>query len=149
MNIVSVATVKYYEDNTNENPSSMHSLKIVEYIIKLWNNDFNLPIDMSVSPLSLSATQQIIKSIYPQADFTELGQTYLELLLAKKQYHTAYNYFQQEEWQLKDRFKPLYYATLHFLQDEYPTEYLRMGPELKETVDDILAEVAQMAIDYA
>lgn len=57
--------------------------------------------------------------------------------------------FQQEEWQLKDRFKPLYYATLHFLQDEHPTDYLRMGPELRETVDDVLAEVAQMAIDYA
>ncbi len=74
---------------------------------------------------------------------------FLKLLLAKKQYHTAYNYFQQEEWQLKDRFKPLYYATLYFLQDEYPTDYLRMGPELRETVDDVLAEVAQMAIDYA
>ncbi|GAB2593723.1 hypothetical protein [Spirosoma areae] len=82
-------------------------------------------------------------------DETNLSQTYLKLLLAKKQYHTAYNYFAQEEWQLKDRFKPLYYATLYFLRDEYPTEYLRMGPELKETVDDILAEVAQMAIDYA
>ena len=57
--------------------------------------------------------------------------------------------FKQEEWQLKDRFKPLYYAILYFLRDEFPTEYLRMGPELKETVDDILAEVAQMAIDYA
>jgi hypothetical protein len=38
---------------------------------------------------------------------------------------------------------------LYFLKDEYPTDYLRMGPELKETVDDILAEVTQMAIDYA
>ncbi|WP_375447377.1 hypothetical protein [uncultured Fibrella sp.] len=74
---------------------------------------------------------------------------YLKLLLAKKQYHTTYKYFQQEEWQLKDRFKPLYYATMYFLQDEYPTEYLRMGPELAETVQDILKEVDQMTIDYA
>ena len=71
------------------------------------------------------------------------------MLLAKKQYHTAYNFFKQEQYQLRDRYKPLYYATLHFLQDEYPSEYLRMGPELQETVEDILIEVAQVAIDYA
>jgi len=84
-----------------------------------------------------------------EVNFIDLSQIYLKLLLAKRQYHTAYNYFQNEEWQLKDRFKPLYYATVYFLRDEYPTEYLRTGPELKETVDDILADVAQMAIDYA
>ena len=84
-----------------------------------------------------------------EPNFIDLSQIYLKLLLAKKQYHTAYNYFQNEEWQLNVRFKPLYYATVFFLRDEYPTEYLRMGPELEETVDDILAEVAQMDFDYA
>lgn len=109
-------------------------------IVSLWSNDFEL--------LRVDATLR-------KQDFGEnpieinLIEIYLKLLLAKKQYHMAYNYFQQEEWQLKDRFKPLYYATLHFLQDEHPTDYLRMGPELRETVDDVLAEVAQMAIDYA
>ncbi|QDK78481.1 ATP-binding protein [Spirosoma sp. KCTC 42546] len=104
-------------------------------IIYLWNNQYNL---LGFDITNSSYLNRI-----------DLYSSYLKLLLAKKQYHTAYNYFQQEEWQLKDRFKPLYYATLFFLKDEYPTEYLRMGPELKETVDDILAEVAQMAIDYA
>jgi len=38
---------------------------------------------------------------------------------------------------------------MYHLQDEYPLEYLRMGPELKETVKEILEKAEQMAIDYA
>ncbi|GAB3763693.1 ATP-binding protein [Spirosoma pomorum] len=124
------------------------NLILIKKIIELWNNtyesieeyDFNLFIP---GPLVLPQGNEAEKRV------ETLGSTFFKLLLAKKQYHIAYNYFQQEEWQLKDRFKPLYYATLYFLKDEYPTEYLRMGPELKETVNDVLAEVAQMAIDYA
>lgn len=97
--------------------------------------------------------EHVLKNIYLKDSFglenTTAAESILSLLLAKKQYHTVYNYFQNEEWQLKDRFKPLYYATLHYLRDEYPTEYLRMGPELKETVEEIIADVEQMAIDYA
>ena len=134
-----------------------YSTTLLKNIIELWNNNFSIESHSNSNPFILSkfdeALNELILSMedegYWSLDRINLGQIYLKLLLAKKQYHTAYNYFQQEEWQLKDRFKPLYYATVYFLQDEYPTDYLRMGPELKETVDDILAEVAQMAIDYA
>ncbi|QKZ12429.1 hypothetical protein [Spirosoma sp. KUDC1026] len=112
-------------------------------IIQMWNNIF---MGDNLIPLNESTLTTFSPKDDNGVDVTTI---FLYFLLAKKQYHTAYNYFQQEEWQLKDRFKPLYYATLYFLKDEYPTEYLRMGPELKETVDDVLAEVAQMAIDYA
>ena len=128
-------------------------IKAIAELIWLWNNEFE---KVRKNSLILSKESQAIEwrdhwvdwgTQYTQFNF--LLEHLLKLLLAKKQYHTAYNYFQQEEWQLKDRFKPLYYSTLHFLQDEHPTDYLRMGPELRETVDDVLAEVAQMAIDYA
>ena len=130
---------------------------VSKYIIDLWSNQFNENIAGDFNPFASSKSEQLLDSFASSKNdrLRQLGNsknlrlTFCKLLLAKKQYHTAYNYFQQEEWQLKDRFKPLYYATLHFLRDEYPTEYLRMGPELKETVDDVLAEVAQMAIDYA
>ncbi|GAB4010507.1 hypothetical protein GCM10028808_21580 [Spirosoma migulaei] len=129
---------------------NLHNYKqyLIWLIINLWNDNFKkIPYTIAFSGKEL--TNQEITGIFSDFVVNKIEETYLKLLLAKKQYHTAYNYFQQEEWQLKDRFKPLYYATLFFLKDEYPTEYLRMGPELKETVDDILAEVAQMAIDYA
>lgn len=111
-----------------------------------WNNEFELLADnLEVNHNQIEKNQAIREYL----STFQLLELLLKLLLAKKQYHTAYNYFQQEEWQLKDRFKPLYYATLYFLRDEHPTDYLRMGPELRETVDDVLAEVVQMAIDYA
>ncbi len=47
---------------------------------------------------------------------------------------------------LKDRFKPLYYALLHFKNDP---DYHKMPPELAEPVKDIIEKVKQMAVDYA
>jgi TPR repeat protein len=73
------------------------------------------------------------------------------LFLAKEQYDFIYNYFTSEKGeaiQLKDRFKPIWYATLYYMQDKYPTEYLRMPPEIKETVEEAIAKVEQMRIDY-
>jgi len=37
---------------------------------------------------------------------------------------------------------------MYYLQDEYPNEYLRMGEELKETVEEIIAEVEEMKATY-
>lgn len=74
---------------------------------------------------------------------------FLMLLIAKKQYHTALNIFKDNPCQLQDRFKPVYYALMHLLKDEYPDEWRKMGEELKETVDEIIDEISQMAEDYS
>ncbi|MEO8148515.1 MAG: ATP-binding protein [Bacteroidia bacterium] len=63
----------------------------------------------------------------------------IESLLYKKQFNTTLNVLKQ--YGLIEKFKPLYYATLYHLQDEYPNEYLKMGDELKETVNDILKNI--------
>lgn len=73
------------------------------------------------------------------------------LFLAKEQYDFIHNYFTSEKGealQLKDRFKPIWYATLYYMQDKYPTDYLRMPPEIEETVQEAIAKVEQMRIDY-
>ncbi|MGM9510421.1 hypothetical protein ACS5NO_21990 [Larkinella sp. GY13] len=155
VNLASEATS--YTDGKIDNMSHDEylSFSIVKNIIYLWNNayaqvesNFTAPTAYQNSS-SVIESEEKIKKEFPDIIRPDLWETFLKLLLAKKQYHTAYHYFQQEEWQLKDRFKPLYYATLHYLRDEYPTDYLRMGPELKETVEDVIKEVEQMAIDYA
>jgi hypothetical protein len=74
------------------------------------------------------------------------------LLLSKKKYDYLYSLFTEEEnapLQLKDRLKPIWYALIYFMRDKYPNEYLKMGEELRETVEEIIAKVEQMAIDYA
>lgn len=85
-------------------------------------------------------------------DFEDKNPQYLLLLLAKKQYKFLYEYFTGEKGQdihAKDRYKPIWYALMYYMRDEYPNEYLRMGDELSETVEEIKEKVEQMAIDYA
>jgi len=73
----------------------------------------------------------------------------LTLLLAKHQAPWLLELFtspEGEQANLKDRFKPIYYAVLKKL--DHP-DFLRMGEELRETVDEILVKADQMAIYYA
>jgi benzoyl-CoA reductase/2-hydroxyglutaryl-CoA dehydratase subunit BcrC/BadD/HgdB len=77
------------------------------------------------------------------------GNEYLLLLLAKKQYYAALKMFNENPFDLKERIKPMYYALMYFLQDDFPNEYKKMGAELKETVAEIIAKVKQWEKDYA
>lgn len=70
------------------------------------------------------------------------------LLMAKKQYHLAFRIFNENPYKLKDRFKPVYYALMYFMQDEYPNEYRKMGSELKQTVEEIIKKIKQLEKDY-
>jgi len=71
---------------------------------------------------------------------------YLSLLLAKEQYQHVAQHFEDPELNLKERFKPLYYALLHFTDNK---DFHKMPPELAEPVKDIIEKVKQMAVDYA
>ncbi len=70
------------------------------------------------------------------------------LLIAKKQYHLALNTFNNNPLNLKDRLKPVYYALMYFLQDEFPNEFRKMGGELKQTVDEIIKKISKLEKDY-
>jgi len=72
----------------------------------------------------------------------------LLLLLVKKQFHFTYKLFKENKFDIKDKFKPIYYALIYFMRDTYPDEYKKMGAELKETVEEIIKTVNQLAIDY-
>lgn len=70
------------------------------------------------------------------------------LALAKNQAQALYDIFtspQGEEHQFKDRFKPMWYAILKKL--DHP-DFLRMGDELRQTVDEILVKAEQLAEEY-
>lgn len=84
-------------------------------------------------------------------EITDSAIAFMILLLAKKEYSFLYNYFTGEkgrEFQLKDRFKPLWYALMYYMQGRYPTEYLRMPPEIRETVEEVIARVERKRKDY-
>jgi len=110
--------------------------------ILLWNNQIIESIEIA---------EQFLYDENYLAIYLEFFNNYLFLLLAKEQYQFLYDYFtspKAEELNIKDQLKPIWYALMYYMQDEFPNEFLRMGEELEETVKEIIAEVEQMRIDY-
>ena len=106
----------------------------------LWNNEIQRAIEISNNFLE---TEEALEK------FPDDMVLFLMLLMAKKQYHLALNIFRENPHHLKDRFKPVYYALMHFLMDEFPNEHKKMGGELEETVKEIIEKIKQMEYDYA
>ncbi len=69
---------------------------------------------------------------------------YLTRLMAKKQYRLALSLFEDEKSRLKQLVRPVYYALMFYMQDEYPKEYKRMGKELEETVQEIIKKIENL-----
>jgi len=107
--------------------------------ILLWNNEIQRAIEISNNFLE---TEEALE------EFPDDVVLFLMLLMAKKQYHLALNIFRENPHHLKDRFKPVYYALMHFLTDEFPNEHKKMGGELEETVKEIIEKLKQMENDY-
>ena len=74
---------------------------------------------------------------------------YLNLLLSKGQYYKAKEFFEMEKYQLKDRYKPIWYALMTLLKKEFPDEIKKMGSELQESVDEVLVEIERLKAKYA
>jgi TPR repeat protein len=109
-------------------------------MILLWNNKFEKAIDKS---------REFIENERVITNFSRGIQPYLMMLIAKEQYEYTYNLFNNNKFNIRDKYKPIYYALMYFLRDTRPDEYIRMGSELKQTVDEIVDQIHQMQIDYA
>jgi len=114
---------------------------LVECLILIWNNEYEKANNVLLN--FFSKTDFVIEETFSYA-FTDI----LKLFIAKKQYHTALKLFEMEELKLKDRFKPIYYALMTYMKEEYPDEVSKMGSELEEPVKDVIKEIEQMAVDY-
>ena len=117
-----------------ESPAILHTLATVLF----WDNQIQPAIDCLGK---LLADKEFIEQ--------KSGETmnFLLLLMARKRYHLALKYFQQDELPLKDRLKPVYYALMHFMQDEYPNESKKAGGEIAETVAEVVARIKQLETD--
>ena len=108
-------------------------------MVLLWNNEIEKAYDIS---------QEYITDLASFEEFPQDISPFLLLLIAKKQYHLALKIFNENPHNLKDRFKPIYYALMYFMQDEYPNEYRKMGGELTQTVQEIIEKINQLEKDY-
>jgi TPR repeat protein len=107
--------------------------------ILLWHNEIERAIEVS---------KEFMNNENSYSDFGEDIKLFLLLLLAKKQYHYVFNLFKENNFNIQDRYKPIYYALMSLLQNEYPDEIKRMGSELEETVKEILEKIEQLGKDY-
>ncbi|MGD9157708.1 MAG: tetratricopeptide repeat protein [Desulfobacteraceae bacterium] len=73
---------------------------------------------------------------------------YILFLISRKQYRLTLKIFDENPFEFKDRYKPVYYALMFFMQDEYPNEYRKMGEELNETVQEVIDKIKKLEIDY-
>ena len=73
---------------------------------------------------------------------------YLNLLISKGQHHKVKEYLENEKYQLKDKLKPIWYALMTLMQDEFPNEIKKMGSELQTSVDDILKTIEELKQKY-
>ena len=122
----------YKQDNNN--PYIIHTYAVVS----LWNNNLQD---------SLGKTREYLSFPDHYLNFLDDVSDYFILLLAKNHAQAAYELFKSTP-DLEQQIKPVYYATLSLLKDQYPKEYLKMGSELQETVDEILQKVKEKAERY-
>ena len=113
-------------------------------IFNLWGNDIDDSISAFKDFMRLFSAQEHEKGIQDIIKAKALILSYFQLLLAKHQYHSALKLF--NEFNLKDELKPIYYTLMYFMNNE--DEMLKMGDELKETVEEVIKKVEQMRIDY-
>ena len=107
-------------------------------VVLLWNEEF------SKSYEKFEEWMEYENALESLADISD----YINLLISKGQYYKAKEYFENEKYQLKDKLKPIWYALITLMQDEFPNEIKKMGSELQESVDDILKTIEELKEKY-
>jgi len=110
-------------------------------IISLWSEEFSKSYQYFLEWLS-SFTEEVLED-------EELLILYLILLLSKGQYYKAKEFLELPTYKLKERLKPIWYALMKLMEDEYPHEYKKMGSEIEETVYEILEKIEELRKKYA
>ena len=73
---------------------------------------------------------------------------FILMLIAKSQYQYVLKLFKNNKFDLFDKYKPIYYALMYLMQNEFPDEIKKMGSELEETVNEILEQIKKLEFDY-
>jgi hypothetical protein len=105
----------------------------------LWNQSF-----LEAQQLSTPYFQENA----PKGSHLLYQEFYLLTLLIRYQHHECLKIFESSPHQLKDVYKPIWYALMKLMGPSKRLELLRMGSELAETVDEIVAFVERMRVKY-
>lgn len=120
--------------------------KEIKYIDKL--------IDKELYEYSLDEYEEVnlfFKFASNTDEYNKSINEYFILLMAKKQYNSLLKLFNENEFNLKDKFKPTYYSLMYFMKNQngkFEIEYRKVGEELMETVEEIIEEVKKVKEKY-
>lgn len=65
-------------------------------------------------------------------------------LIGKNHLDFAWELFSLQEFNLRQMMKPVYFALTKYLSSQHPNEFLRIGSEMKETVEEIISEIEKV-----
>lgn len=88
----------------------------------------------------------------PEVDaYIKKGATvhFLCMLVSKNQLYKAKELMEMPEYNLKDKYKPIWYALMTLMQDEFPHEITKMGSELEESVNEVLQTIEEYKVKYS
>lgn len=111
--------------------------------VLLWNNKYKE---------AKKVSSDFFGNIESYEKFSEGIIDYILLLISKGRFEDAFELFGEEmgsKFSLKDRFKPVYFALMHYMKETHPLEYLKMGEELKETVEEIIVKIEEKKKMYS
>lgn len=112
--------------------------------ILLWNNNLTEAISI------IKNEAELINKIFNDDEKNEKDQQmifsalleFFLLLIAKKEYSIALEMFSEtNDFDFKTKLRPIYFLLMDELKEDFPTEYLKAGKELTETINDLKKEV--------
>ena len=108
-------------------------LEVIHIGILLWNE--------KVKDASLLMTNILKGPLYIDDNLINISEAF-QYFLVFRQKEFLYKLFTSNK-EFIDRYKPVYYALMHEMQNEYPKEFLKMTSELEEPVEVILEFVTK------
>lgn len=135
---------EYLPSILNDYPAQIFYAKIL-----LWNQELQQSVEVVKG--SYDQVLSIIEKEDDGSDDGSLNQvmsqlfSYMILLLAKKEFKACLDLFEDTaKIDLKVMLKPIYFVLMESLKDQFPTEYLMAGDELKDTINEIKTEIADL-----
>ena len=136
--LVKFLTSWYSRDDANKQSLSLKD-ELSKAIILLWNEE------LEESYHKFSEWLEYDNALKSEHKIM----VYLILLISKGQYYKAKEFLEIPKYQLKDRYKPIWYALMSLMQEDFPNEIKKMGSELKQSVGEILEEIKEYEKKYA
>lgn len=120
-------------------------LSLIEYCkLLVWNDKFHESKEqLAMGEEKISAILEDEYETYKEEIIAEITEYFIRLI-AKKQYQLVSQLFLSEVIDYRQKLKPVYFAFMRYLKEDFPNEYLKAGAEMNETIDEIVTKIEKL-----